>query len=281
MRSSISRDETLAKTPEPEAAAKLKIQSLAGVARCTFRLGDLRRGVKLVTELGDSAVFKECAAILESMKQTAEAAALYEQGGQVEKAAQLFVQMKNLARAAPLMARVKASKVHAQFARAKEAAGEFAAAAEAYERAGEMDNVVRLQLEHLDGAERAFEIVRETKSSEGALSAARYCSKLVVIRTPLSSCCWPTRKTRPLLWRSSTARWSVSPQHWARRTCLRRGPHNWPSTTRRRRPSARPSSTKPLEITTRRSSCYWRAVLQAGAERGKWFSCGHGTCSRD
>ncbi|KAF1791464.1 WD40/YVTN repeat-like-containing domain [Phytophthora cactorum] len=158
-------------------ALKLRTQSLAGVARCTFRLGDLRRGVKLVTEIGDSAVFKECAAILESMKQMAEAAALYEQGGQVEKAAQLFVQMKNLARAAPLMTRVKASKVHAQFARAKEAAGEFAAAAEAYERAGEMDNVVRLQLEHLDGAERAFEIVRETKSSEGALSAARYCAE--------------------------------------------------------------------------------------------------------
>uniref|UniRef100_H3HC99 Anaphase-promoting complex subunit 4 WD40 domain-containing protein n=1 Tax=Phytophthora ramorum TaxID=164328 RepID=H3HC99_PHYRM len=174
---SISRDESVAKPPEPEVAAKLKTQSLAGVARCTFRLGDLRRGVKLVTELGDSAVFKECAAILESLKQTAEAAALYEQGGQIEKAAQLFVQMKNLARAAPLMARVKASKIHAQFARAKEAAGEFAAAAEAYERAGEMDNVVRLQLEHLDGADRAFEIVRETKSSEGALSAARYCAE--------------------------------------------------------------------------------------------------------
>ncbi|KAF1775491.1 WD40-repeat-containing domain [Phytophthora cactorum] len=173
---SISRDDSI-KAPEPETALKLRTQSLAGVARCTFRLGDLRRGVKLVTEIGDSAVFKECAAILESMKQMAEAAALYEQGGQVEKAAQLFVQMKNLARAAPLMTRVKASKVHAQFARAKEAAGEFAAAAEAYERAGEMDNVVRLQLEHLDGAERAFEIVRETKSSEGALSAARYCAE--------------------------------------------------------------------------------------------------------
>ncbi|ETM43841.1 hypothetical protein L914_10843 [Phytophthora nicotianae] len=173
---SISIDESI-KAPEPEAALKLKMQSLAGVARCTFRLGDLRRGVKLVTEIGDAAVFKECAAILESMKQIAEAAALYEQGGQIEKAAQLFVHMKNLARAAPLMARVKASKVHAQFARAKEAAGEFASAAEAYERAGEMDNVVRLQLEHLDGAERAFEIVRETKSSEGALSAARYCAE--------------------------------------------------------------------------------------------------------
>ncbi|KAG7395718.1 WD repeat-containing protein 19 [Phytophthora boehmeriae] len=174
---SISCDESITKAPSPEVAFKLRTQSIAGVARCTFRLGDLRRGVKLATELGDPSVFRECAAILESMKQTAEAAALYEQGGQIEKAAQLFVQIKNLSRAAPLMARVKTSKVHAQFARAKEATGEFAAAAEAFERAGEMDNVVRLQLEHLDGAERAFEIVRETKSSEGALSAARYCAE--------------------------------------------------------------------------------------------------------
>ncbi|RLN52430.1 hypothetical protein BBJ29_007206 [Phytophthora kernoviae] len=174
---SISCDESITNAPSPETTLKLRTQSIAGVARCTFRLGDLRRGVKLATELGDPSVFRECAAILESMKQTAEAAALYEQGGQIEKAAQLFVQIKNLSRAAPLMARVKTSKVHAQFARAKEAAGEFAAAAEAYERAGEMDNVVRLQLEHLDGAERAFEIVRETKSSEGALSAARYCAE--------------------------------------------------------------------------------------------------------
>lgn len=173
---SFGRDGSL-KSLEPQIVLKLQAQSLAGAARCTFRLGDLRRGVKLVTELGDAVVFKECASILESMKQMAEAAALYEQGGQFEKAAQLFVQMNNLARAGPLMDRVKASKVHAQFARAKETGKEFAAAAEAYERAGEMNNVVRLQLEHLDGAERAFEIVRETKSSEGALSAARYCAE--------------------------------------------------------------------------------------------------------
>ncbi|KAL7680186.1 putative WD repeat-containing protein 19/dyf-2 [Plasmopara halstedii] len=171
---SMNRDASL-KSPAPSTVSKLQTQSLAGIARCTFRQGDLRRGVKLATELDDATVFKECAAILESMKQVAEAAALYEQGGQIEKAAQLYVQMKNLARAAPLMDRVKASKVHAQYARAKEAAKEYAAAAEAYERAGEMNNVVRLQLENLDGAERAFEIVRETKSSEGALSAARYC----------------------------------------------------------------------------------------------------------
>ncbi|KAJ0402088.1 hypothetical protein ATCC90586_000273 [Pythium insidiosum] len=156
---------------------KLKQQSLAGIARCTFRLGDLRRGVRLVTEIGDVNVYRECAAILESMKQTTEAAALYEKGEMFEKAAQIYIQMKNLSKAAPLMAKVKTPKIHAQYGRAKEAAGEFSVASKAYEVAGDMDNVVRIQLEHLHQPENAFAIVRETKSSEGALVVAKYCTE--------------------------------------------------------------------------------------------------------
>ena len=85
--------------------------------------------------------------------------------------------MKNLAKAAPLMAKVKTPKIHAQFGRAKEAAGEFSAASEAYEAANDMDSVVRIQLEHLTNPEKAFEIVRTTKSSEGALVVAKHCAE--------------------------------------------------------------------------------------------------------
>lgn len=157
-------------------SAKLRRASAAGVARCTLRLGDLRRGMKLVAELGDVVLARECGAILEAMKQPADAAALYERGELYEKAAQLHIQSRNLAKAAPLLAKVKTPKVHAQFARAKEAAGDFAAAADAFAAAGDLDNVVRLQLEKLHDPERAFAIVRETKSSEGALAAARHCT---------------------------------------------------------------------------------------------------------
>jgi WD repeat-containing protein 19 len=156
---------------------KLHQQSLAGVARCTLRLGDLRRGIRLVSDLGDTNVCKECAVILEGLKQFQDAAALYERGEQFEKAAQIYIQMKNLSKAAPLMKQVKTPKIHAQFGRAKEAAGEYSAASDAYEAANDMDNVVRIQIEHLHHPEKAFTIVRETKSSEAALAVAKYCTE--------------------------------------------------------------------------------------------------------
>jgi WD repeat-containing protein 19 len=58
-------------------------------------------------------------------------------------------------------------------------------AADAYERGKDMHNVVRLCLEHLNSAQRAFSIVRETRSTESASMVARlvssgleFCEKL-------------------------------------------------------------------------------------------------------
>ncbi|OQS06139.1 hypothetical protein THRCLA_01800 [Thraustotheca clavata] len=154
---------------------KIQSQSMSGIARCTIRLGDLRRGIRLVTELNDVTLSQDCAVILEGLKQFSDAAALYERGEQYEKAAQIYIQMKQLNKAAPLMAKVTVPKVHAQYARAKEAAGEYAAASDAYEAANDMDNVVRIQLEHLNSPEKAFSIVKATKSSEGASVVAKHC----------------------------------------------------------------------------------------------------------
>nr|CCA16506.1 PREDICTED: similar to WD repeat domain 19 putative [Albugo laibachii Nc14] len=152
-------------------------KSIAGVARCTFHLGDVRRGFRILAEVDDPTTCRDCASILESIKQYTEAAQLYERGDQPEKAVLIYIQMKNLIKAAPLMEKVQTPKLHGQYGRAKEAAGDFQAASEAYEAANDMDNVVRIQLEHLNNIEKAFEIVRATKSSEGALSAAKYCTK--------------------------------------------------------------------------------------------------------
>ncbi|RHZ21453.1 hypothetical protein DYB37_000111 [Aphanomyces astaci] len=157
------------------ASEKTQTQSMAGIARCTLRTGDLRRGIRLVTELNDIGLCKECGLILEGMKQLSDAAQLYERGEVYEKAAQIYIQMKQLHKAAPLMAKVHMPKVHMQFAKAKEAAGEFAAASDAYEAAMDLDSVVRIQLEHLNNAEKAFSIVKQTKSSEGASAVAKYC----------------------------------------------------------------------------------------------------------
>ena len=49
-----------------------------GIARMSIRMGDIRRGVNLALELSNRLLCKECAAILEAIKQFPEAAMLYE-----------------------------------------------------------------------------------------------------------------------------------------------------------------------------------------------------------
>ena len=93
---------------------------MAGIARTTLRLGDLRRGMRLAQESNDKQLCRECGAILESMKQFTDAAQLYERGEQYEKAAQIYVMVKDLAKAETLMARVTTPKLHLLFAKAKE-----------------------------------------------------------------------------------------------------------------------------------------------------------------
>ena len=45
----------------------------------SIRMGDIRRGVNLALELSNRLLCKECATILEAIKQFPEAAMLYEQ----------------------------------------------------------------------------------------------------------------------------------------------------------------------------------------------------------
>jgi WD repeat-containing protein 19 len=51
----------------------------------------------------------------------------------------------------------------------------YAEAAAAYEAAGDMDAVVRLALEKLGAPQRAYAIVRKTRSADSARSLAEYC----------------------------------------------------------------------------------------------------------
>ncbi len=51
----------------------------------------------------------------------------------------------------------------------------YAEAAQAYEVAGDLDSVVRLSLERLNAPQRAYAIVRKTRSSEAATNLYKYC----------------------------------------------------------------------------------------------------------
>ncbi len=64
---------------------------------------------------------KECAQILEGMKQWQEAAVLYDRVDMSEKAAQIFMKVRNLSMAGPLLAKIKSPKLQLEYAKAKEA----------------------------------------------------------------------------------------------------------------------------------------------------------------
>ncbi|KAF8062105.1 WDR19 [Scenedesmus sp. PABB004] len=148
---------------------------LAGVARTTLQLGDLRAGRALTAQADSPGLWRECGAILEALRQLPEAAEMYERAGQVEKAASIHIAAKNFAAAAPLMARVASAALQLQFAKAKEAEGRWADAAAAYEAAGDVDAVVQLCLDRLGDAPRACALARRTRSTGAAAAVARHC----------------------------------------------------------------------------------------------------------
>mmetsp|Transcript_37661 Transcript_37661/g.118764 ORF Transcript_37661/g.118764 Transcript_37661/m.118764 type:complete len:1376 (+) Transcript_37661:207-4334(+) len=148
----------------------------AGIARMTLHMGDLRRGRQLALDSGNPQLCRDCAIILEGMNQLHDAAELYERGGLFEKAASIYIATKSFAQAQPLMARISTPKLHGQYARAKEAEGKYADAADAYESAKDLDNMVRILLDHLSNAGKAFSIVRRSRSVEGANMVAKFCA---------------------------------------------------------------------------------------------------------
>ncbi|XP_043918872.1 WD repeat-containing protein 19 [Protopterus annectens] len=151
---------------------------LAGVARMSIRMGDIRRGVNQAIKHPSRLLKKDCGAILESMKQLSEAAQLYEKGQYYDKAASVYIRCKNWAKVGELLPYVTSPKIHLQYAKAKEADGRYKEAALAYENAKEWDHVIRIELDHLNNPEEAVRIVRETKSIDGAKMVARFFLRL-------------------------------------------------------------------------------------------------------
>ncbi|XP_072526408.1 WD repeat-containing protein 19 [Salminus brasiliensis] len=151
---------------------------LAGVARMSIRMGDIRRGANQAIKHPSRTLKKECGAILESMKQYSEAAQLYEKGQYYDKAASVYIRCKNWAKVGELLPHVSSPKIHLQYAKAKEADGKYKEAAMAYESARDYDSMIRILLEHLNNPEEAVRIVRETQSIDGAKMVARFFLRL-------------------------------------------------------------------------------------------------------
>ena len=159
----------------PDQSDKELARGNAGIARCLLHLGDVRRGKIIALDSGSEHLCRECADICEKLQQHEDAAQLYERGGEYEKAAAIYIDTKLFHLARPIMQKVSTPKLHARYARAKENEGKLKEAADAYELARDFDSVVRLQLEHLGDPDKAFALVRMSRSVDGALMCAKWC----------------------------------------------------------------------------------------------------------
>ena len=149
--------------------------SAGGIARMTLRLGDLQKGQQLAYDSGDANLMKECAQILEALKQSSDAADMYARAEQFEKACGLYLTTKNFAKAAPLMQRITTPKLHAQYGKAKESEGAYQEAVVAYTKAKDVESVIRLCLGPLNEPEKAFALARSSRHAGGASLIARWC----------------------------------------------------------------------------------------------------------
>ena len=120
---------------------------------------------------------KQCAQVLEQLKQYGDAAHLYELGRFFDRAAAAAVRAKNWTKVGELLPRVHSPKLHALYAKAMEAERRYPVAAEAYRTAADTDNLVRVLLDHLNQPDEAVSVVRRTKSVEAAKLVAKHFLK--------------------------------------------------------------------------------------------------------
>ncbi|CAG5085237.1 Oidioi.mRNA.OKI2018_I69.PAR.g10846.t1.cds [Oikopleura dioica] len=178
----------------------------SGIARCSLRMGDLRRGLQLANNSSSKVLKRECADILDKMKQYTQAGMLYVKGEFWEKAAASFLKGKESNRVAEIIDKVDAVKIHMAFAKTREAEGKIDEALTAYGRAGDEDARIRLLLSSGRTLE-AEEIVKETGSLEGADRIARYYIKKAITAAPLSFSFFLTVTQKLSNWPSSTRKW--------------------------------------------------------------------------
>ena len=141
-------------------------------------MGDIQRGFNIANELNESEknLLIEIAGVCEQMKQWGEAAKLYQRGGLVEKAASIYIQIGFFKQAAPLIDKITSPNILVMVAKSKEAEGDYREAEKAYERANDWENIIRLNLDHLDNAEKAKHIFRvKCQTPQCALMVAKYC----------------------------------------------------------------------------------------------------------
>jgi WD repeat-containing protein 19 len=146
-----------------------------GMARMHMRCGNLAQGLKIADRCGSKPLFRDCAAILESMKQWNESGLMYEKATMLDKAAQIYMSAKNYTEVAKLMAGLDNPKLLSDYGKAMEGLKKYKEALQAYQKSGDFDAQVRILIDHLNAAPEALALVRLHKMVSCADIAAKFC----------------------------------------------------------------------------------------------------------
>lgn len=145
-----------------------------GMARTNIKVGNTHKGVNLAMQLNNKQLFHDCADALHIMNGAIEAAKLYELADDWDKACQLYIQLKAWHKVQTTLPHVSNFKLHATYADVCEKDGNFNDAIEYYRKAGDLENVIRIYINHLSDPHSAAEIVVETRSTEGSKMLADF-----------------------------------------------------------------------------------------------------------
>ncbi|XP_072162557.1 WD repeat-containing protein 19 isoform X2 [Bemisia tabaci] len=146
-----------------------------GIARTAIRVGNFELGFRIaMSSMSNRSLKMDCAEILEAAKKHQYAAILYEAADNFDKAAICLANLKQWDKIEAFLSRISSAKIYIMYAKAKESAGEYEKAVRAYELAHDYNNVIRLDLEHLNDPENAVKLVQETHSLEGAKLVAKF-----------------------------------------------------------------------------------------------------------
>ncbi|OTF80468.1 WD repeat-containing protein 19-like protein, partial [Euroglyphus maynei] len=147
---------------------------MAGIARNSIRCGNVKKALTIANQLNDAKLIEECAKILENLNHFQEAATLYERCQHYDQAAALYLKVKNSAKLTGIIAKITDRQILGQYGRIKEMEKQFRHAAEIYGKAERWEDVVRINLDHLNNPGEAVKIVREHQSVDGAKLVARF-----------------------------------------------------------------------------------------------------------
>lgn len=145
-----------------------------GLARTNIKVGNTQKGVAMALTLNDKQLSHDCAEALYAMNGATEAAKLYELADDWDKACQLYIQLKAWHKVQKSLSHVSNNKLYAIYALECENDGNYNDAIDNYRKAGDLENVIRVYVQHLADPHSAAEIVSESRSTEGSKMLADF-----------------------------------------------------------------------------------------------------------